>query len=694
MTSPAERTAASSSAAAAAEEEGTTDVCLVAMPYASPTRPSMALGLLKAILAEAGIATSAVYANMWFAEQTGLRLYTLISTNLPITFQAGEWTFAGAAFPDDPRRTHRDEEYLRQIRQASDGYPAVWSGARGAEFTEDLRALRTAATEFVDTAARRVLATGARVVGCTSTFEQHVASLALLRRVRELDPDVITMLGGANCETVMGEATHRCFPWVDYVVSGEADGLIADLCRLALERGRDVPAEALPRGVLGPAHRARPRTTPRAKLPRALFADLDRLPVPVYDEYFQTLASSTVGKYVRPGLPLESSRGCWWGAAHQCTFCGLNGTSLGYRSKSPETVLAEIHTLEDRYGISDFEAVDNILDMKYHKSLLPMMAAEDRDRRVFFEIKANVSRAQVAAMVDAGVNWVQPGIESLHSEVLRLMDKGIQGWQNIQLLKWARELGLRLSWSILWGFPGEKDDWYLDMAAWLPAMEHLPAPAATPRVRFDRYSVYHEQARNLGLVLFPIGAMSLVYPVNPGDLDDLTYFFTTEPSSGPHRIIQSLNGAVMANSGVRAVISAVRDWAAAHRSGSIPVLSMEDQAGTLEITDTRSCARSERQLLTGLSRAVLLACDSAPRPAHLTKTVAKDFGIEASDEEIDTVMRKLIADRLVLAVDDRLISLVLKGPVPATIPDYSEFPGGGFVSGRPDAEPRPGDGAS
>jgi ribosomal peptide maturation radical SAM protein 1 len=664
------------------------------MPYASPTRPSMALGLLKAILARAHIATSAVYANMWFAEQVGLRRYTLMSTNLPITFQAGEWTFAGAAFHDDPRRAHRDEEYLRQIRQASDGYPAVWSGARGAEFTEDLRALRTAATGFVDMAARRVLATGARVVGCTSTFEQHVASLALLRRVHELDPDVITMLGGANCETVMGEATHRAFPWVDYVVSGEADGLIVDLCRLALTRGRDVPPEELPRGVLGPGHRARTRPARSVRLPRALFADLDSLPVPVYDEYFQTLASSPIGKNVRPGLPLESSRGCWWGAAHQCTFCGLNGTSLGYRSKSPETVLTEIHALEDRYGISDFEAVDNILDMKYHKSLLPKMAADGRSRRVFYEIKANVSRAQVAAMVDAGVNWVQPGIESLHSDVLRLMDKGIQGWQNIQLLKWARELGLRLSWSILWGFPGEKDDWYLDMAAWLPAMEHLPAPAATPRVRFDRYSVYHEQARKLGLVLFPIGAMSLVYPVNPGDLDDLAYFFTTEPSSGPHRIIQSLNQAVKANPGIQAVIAGVRDWAAAHKSGSVPVLSMEDRAGTLEITDTRSCARAERQLLTGLSRAVLLACDSAPRPAHLAKTVATDLGIEAGEEELAAAVRKLIADRFVLQIDDRLISLVLKGPVPATIPDYSEFPGGGFVSGRPDAEPRPDDGAS
>jgi ribosomal peptide maturation radical SAM protein 1 len=361
-------------------------------------------------------------------------------------------------------------------------------------------------------------------------------------------------------------------------------------------------------------------------------------------------------------------------------------------------VLAEVHELEDRYGVSDFEAVDNILDMGYHKTLLPALAADARrrqsadeqgTRRIFYEIKANVSRAQVAALVDAGIMWVQPGIESLHSEVLALMDKGIQGWQNVQLLKWARELGLRLSWSILWGFPGEKDDWYEDMAEWLPALAHLPPPAATPRVRYDRYSVYHEQASQQGLILFPIGTLSLVYPAGPGDLDALAYFFTTEPNSGPLRIIQTLHEAVTANPGIRAVTRAVRDWAAAHRSGELPVLTSQDRAGVLEITDTRACARTSRQLLTGLSRAVLLACDSAPRPARLAEIVRRDGGITASQDEIDAVVRKLRDDRLVLSMDDRLVGLVLPGPVPDHIPDYSEFPGGGLVAGpRPDAEPR------
>ena len=103
-----------------------------------------------------------------------------------------------------------------------------------------------------------------------------------------------------------------------------------------------------------------------------MFSDLDSRPTPRYDEYFGTLAASPLQPSAAgPSAEEPSRRHAGGRAAHQCTFCGLNGTSLGYRSKSPGRVLAEVRELEDRYGVSDFEAVDNILDMSYHKTLLP-----------------------------------------------------------------------------------------------------------------------------------------------------------------------------------------------------------------------------------------------------------------------------------------------------------------------------------
>jgi len=84
------------------------------------------------------------------------------------------------------------------------------------------------------------------VKGWAGVADIHAAP-ARLRRSRRLAADVGTMLAGANCETVMGATTHRWFGWVDFVGSGEADGIIAGLCRLALTQGREAdPADLTP----------------------------------------------------------------------------------------------------------------------------------------------------------------------------------------------------------------------------------------------------------------------------------------------------------------------------------------------------------------------------------------------------------------------------------------------------------------
>jgi ribosomal peptide maturation radical SAM protein 1 len=660
---------------------GRVDVCLVNMPYASLNRPSLALGLLKALLEREGIAAGVVYPNLAFAERVGLTLYNLASFQFPKEFLAGEWTFAAAAFPDAVRD---DEAYLRHIAGAYEqvaGYGLKPSDA--IRLQKDLRKVRAAATGFVDQAARQALATGARIIGCTSTFEQHVASLALLRRVRELDPSVVTLLGGANCESVMGLATHRCFPWLDYVVSGEADALVGDLCRQILDRGREVPKERLPSGVFGPAHRDTTNTagtasSPRLAIagssgeaPRPVFHELDSLPVPDFGDYFRAVEESRFAAAIRPGLPLETSRGCWWGAARHCTFCGLNGTSMTFRSKSPAKVLAEMRELEERYGIASFETVDNILDMAYFKNVLPALAEEgNAGRRIFYEIKSNLRRPQVEMLKRAGISWLQPGIESLHSAVLELMDKGVQGWQNLQLLKWSRELGIRLTWNLLWGFPGEEDAWYAEMAQWFPALEHLQPPGGASRVRYDRFSPYHKRALDFGLALRTIPAMGYVYPLTEPDLADLSYFFAAE--GRPDTFANSGSDPMKGRPGAQVLRHALDRWIRAFWKGP-PDLMVADDGAVLVFEDSRDCALERRCEISGLAREVYLATDEAPVEERLR--VALAARLERQESEIAAAVEELLRRLLLLRIDRRLVALALRGPL-AAMPDLREFPGG------------------
>lgn len=657
---------------AGAQDAGRVDVCLVSMPYAALQRPNIALGLLKRILADGGLRASVAYANLWFAEIVGIRPYHLCANQAPTELLIGEWTFAGAAFGDLQRAD--DEEYLRRVAAARGRIQGYKSGAEGRDLVAELRRLRAVADEFVETAARRVLASGARIVGCTSTFEQHVASLALLRRIRELDPTVRTVIGGANCETAMGAATHRHFPWVDYVVSGEADGLIVDLFHDLMARGGDIPPGELPAGVLGPRHRANGNGNGNG-LSRSVFRDLAALPVPDFSDYFNSLHVSPLGRTIEPGLPLETSRGCWWGDVRHCKFCGLNGTAMSFRSKPAEQVLAEIHELERRHGISGFEAVDNILDMSYLRTVLPRLAEEAKPRRLFYEVKANLKREQIRQMRAAGITWIQPGIESLHSGVLELIDKGVQGWQNIQLLRWAREVGLRMSWAILWSFPGEEDEWYVRMAEWIPLLEHLQAPSGLIRLRYDRFSVYYERAVAMGLDLAPISAMRYVYPLPGEALHDLAYFFTdaTRPDAFGNGSGQL--DLPRRRPGVLAVLRAVKTWRARFYTGLKPVLAMTDRGDRLEILDTRACASATRFSLDGLARALLLACDEAPPVARLPQLLARRLDGPPHPDELAAAIDDLRQRGLLLAVDRRLINLAVAGDLPE-IPDRQNFPGG------------------
>jgi magnesium-protoporphyrin IX monomethyl ester (oxidative) cyclase len=627
------------------------------MPYGAITRPSIALGVLKARLVDGGIACAIHYANLDFAAWIGLDALRLVDSARTESL-IGEWTFAGAAFPE--RTTTVTDilgrAHVERLRET----PAV--AGQLAEIAEVYAWIRQVAPCFVDTTARRLLARGPRIVGCSSTFEQHCASLALLRRIKALDPSVITMLGGANCEAEMGWATLRAFPWVDVVVSGEADDLILPLCRRLLEDGPGRGGD-LPDGVLVRSHVREGRYGRGGRpVPRAVVDHLDGVPLPEYDDYFTALARSPLRDEILPALPVETSRGCWWGQKSQCTFCGLNGTGMAYRSKSPERVGAEFAALAGRHGVSRLQVVDNILDMRHLRTVLPDLARAGAPYQLFYEIKANLRRDQVATLAAAGVTKVQPGIEALHDDLLALMAKGNTAAINVQLLRYAREHGVSCVWLFLAGFPGEDDRWHEEVAGWLPLIYHLQPPTAVVRVRYDRFSVYHQHPERHGLRLRPLPAYATVYPVDTEALDDLAYFFvdeTADPSAATTPGIDALN-------------RRLAEWRRCFAQPLRPVLSVIERDGALDLLDTRPCAAQRRTTLHGLDAEVYRACDPATGGAELARRLAPGG---ARAEAVHAALARLVDLRLVLALHGKYLALGVAGEQPP-FHAPAESPGG------------------
>jgi ribosomal peptide maturation radical SAM protein 1 len=613
------------------------DVTLVCMPFAEVHRPSIALGLLQASLAPTGISCNVVYGNFDFAETIGLVAYRAMQS-APTDHLLGEWCFAGLLFPDI---TPCNEEYLDMVTEIRcQGFPP------DVEQRKDLlRWVRAQAEGHVDWLARKIVAQAPRIVGCSSVFQQHCASLALLRRIRELSPDTVLLMGGANCEGEMGAETLQQFPWLDCVVSGEADEMFPELCRLLLDRGRAVVDGPLPDGAIG-----RSPLRMFSPAPRPVVRDMDALPIPEYRDYFRALHASTLRELVDPELLAESSRGCWWGEKSHCTFCGLNGTGMKHRSKSPERVLSEIGELTARYRTHTLQFVDNILDMSYFETVLPRLAESPVPPALFYEIKSNLKRDQVRLLADAGVRWVQPGIESLDDNVLRLIGKGNSSSMNVQLLKWSSEFGIDAAWNMLCGIPGECDDWYAAMADWMPAIFHLQPPSGLIRVRYDRFSPYHMRPRDFGLTLRPSKAYSYVYPFARESLMRLAYSFEDEADDGHvHRGIHRLPGQ-------RRLQEVLQEWNCVWQNAR-PVLRVSREGTRLRFTDTRRVARRREWVADELQSEVYGLCDSAQNLASVHKQIAARHGAEVAESAVSAAIGTLRDHKLLLPIQGKLLAL-------------------------------------
>lgn len=494
---------------------GFTDrIALVNAPFASVQTPSIQLGLIKAICAESGITVDDKYLNVSFAASLGLHTYH--SFCFVPSPDIGEWLFAHAAFGDDVP----PEVYLRDFAAEVDRF----SRDAALPITRLVELRQQVIPALVDAAAQELACYP--VVGFTSTFQQNVCTLAVARAVKRRREDVAIVMGGSNYHGTMGREFFRAFDWIDYVVTGEADHFVADFFA-ALLAGKAPPQ--LP-GIL---YRSRSEDPGRERDPIYL-GDMDALPTPDYSEYFATLERFGVDPNAlnHPvSIPFETSRGCWWGAKHHCTFCGLNSVGMAFRSKSPERAAEEISTLVKRHGITRLDATDNIVERKRLDQLMTGIQDLGLSLNLFYEIKSNVSREDVRKMRAAGIRRVQPGIESFSSHVLKLMSKGVSALQNVNAIRWLTAFGVDPLWNVLYGFPGERASDYDEQARLMPWLIHLPPPQVVTRINLDRFSPNLElpELREQFADIQPFASYRYIYP-SVVDLELASYHFVGTPN--------------------------------------------------------------------------------------------------------------------------------------------------------------------
>ena len=501
------------------------------MPFAAVNTPSLGLTRLRSVLQdELGDQASVEihYLNLEVAQALGPGLYAEIAESVMAHNNGlGEWFFRRSAFPDLPDNTdsYFGRYYPRNDPETQAFRQAILKGRDDAE-----AALPSLITD------RRLHE--AQLVGMTSLFLQNNASFALARLLKERNPVLFTALGGANCETPMGEEIARNVPWLDFVFSGPAlvtlPVLVAHLLQGETRSCQSVPGVFTQENVQD------------GKTPGPVGEELhiDTEISLDYSSWLEALEKSFPGDEIQPRLLFETSRGCWWGERLQCTFCGLNGTDMPHRGMSPERARRELNQLFRYYPrCRYFEAVDNLLPRDYVQELFSSFKAPS-DATIFYEVKANLSEEELEVLSRAGVRRMQAGIEALSSETLKLIRKGTSSFQNINFLKGCLIHNIDAVWNLLVGFPGEKEETFQKYASDLPLLFHLQPPTGVYPVRMDRYSPYFVDPGSFGLDLDPYDFYRMVYPFPKTSLQNLAYHFVDRNSGADHfeAMVRWING--------------------------------------------------------------------------------------------------------------------------------------------------------
>ena len=270
-------------------------------------------------------------------------------------------------------------------------------------------------------------------------------SIAILKLAKEIDPGIVTLLGGPHPTFLFKEVLESERGVVDYVLRGEGEATLKALLQ-ALRGGTA-------QSVKGIAYLDGDRVV--AHPGREQIADLDGL-APAWD----LLRWDSYNYQVSPGGRMASiltSRGC----EMSCSFCSQRLFWRGaWRARKPEKVIEEIVLLHEKYAITVFTLIDAYptRDRARWERLLDLLIEKDLGLHLLMETRVEdiVRDADILHKYrKAGVIHIYMGAESGDDAVLKSLNKGIDMKTTKHALDLLRAAGIVSEASFMIGFPQE-----------------------------------------------------------------------------------------------------------------------------------------------------------------------------------------------------------------------------------------------
>ena len=406
------------------------NVLLVAMPFAGTAIPSIQLPILEGYLKERNVEISTKHIYLKAAEIYGLNNYNCLISSPNDSYNA-QMFFSKFIFPEHWNKTKENFKKFFNDKIKNNEI----------SFEEYLQLT----DNFFNWTIENIDWKNYDIIGFTLNYGQFLPSLAVAKKIKELDSDKKIILGGSRTINQIGINVLKNFDFIDFIVSGEGEEAL-HLLASDFEDYKSIPNLIY-------------RDDKEIKWNRSDdFIDLDTLPFFSYDQFYQDLSNTSeeIQQYYSlfGRLPIEISRGCWW---NKCSFCNLNLQHKHYREKSVEKIVEEIAFLSDKYKMLNFQIIGNALLKTQYRTLCEKLIELGRDFSFFAEARAGRLKSDDYTLLKkAGFITIQTGIETFSQNYLSKMNKGTRVIDNIASLKFCKENGISNSYNMIINYPNEE----------------------------------------------------------------------------------------------------------------------------------------------------------------------------------------------------------------------------------------------
>lgn len=296
-----------------------------------------------------------------------------------------------------------------------------------------------------------------KIIGITFYTPEYFEVFQLARAFKKIKPSVKVVVGGIHPSFYPEEIFAEADLPIDFAVLGDGEETMAVLSRALLDGKTDFST------IPGLAFNDQKGRFTRTAV-RELGHDLDAISFPAYDmvdmDYYSNASPYAIrGCFLRTTY-LMATRGC----PSSCTFCvgkKLREFNCGkniVRSRSAESLVAEIIDLKSRWAIDGFYFIDDLFTLDKENVRRFCRLLREKNISVLWGCSAKVTTLNeetIRAMAEAGCIQIDFGVERGSDAALKAIKKGITIGTIKNIFSLCHRYGIRTFANILVNVPGE-----------------------------------------------------------------------------------------------------------------------------------------------------------------------------------------------------------------------------------------------